>query len=73
VSREHAEHEVKSFNEYFATLTKEKQDDYYGGTGSSIEFYERCKSCGGPYTNFRPSQPGDCPEGCTINPIIYVP
>lgn len=70
VTREHAEQDVKKFNEYFATLSKEKQDEFYGGTGSSIVNYERCMLCNGPHTNFRDSKPGDYPEGCTLNPII---
>lgn len=70
VKRSHAEAEVKKFNEYFATLTKKLQKEYYGGKGSSIEQYERCFSCGGSYNNMRESVAGDCPYGCTIQPII---
>lgn len=70
VTREHAEHEVASFNKYFDTLTRQQQIDFYGGEPSGIRQYEKCMLCGGSYKNFRDSKPGDCPEGCTLNPII---
>lgn len=69
VTREFAENEVKAFNEYFDTLSKDKQDNYYGGKKSLIENYEFCH-CGNGYKNFRESLPTDCPDGCTMNPII---
>lgn len=71
VSRAHAEGEVKQFNEYFATLSKEQQDDY-GGKGATIEPYEACW-CGNPHTNFRESREGDCPAGVTMSGIIFDP
>lgn len=70
VSRKHAEDEVTKFNEYFDTLSKKEQDEFYSGKGSSIRQYEHCMLCDGSYTNFRDSKYGDCPDGCTINPII---
>jgi hypothetical protein len=69
VTREYAENEVKKFNEYFNGLTKEKQDEYYGGRGSSIKTYEQCW-CGSDYKNFRDSKEGDCPNGVTMSPMI---
>lgn len=69
VTRDHAVAEVARFNAYFDSLSKEKQDDNYGGKASSIEDYEHCW-CGNSYKNFRDSSPGDCPDGCTISPII---
>lgn len=30
-----------------------------------------CLGCRG--TSFRPSRPGDCPPGCTINPVVLPP
>lgn len=71
VTRAFAEAEVERFNTYFATLTKEEQDLYYSGEGSSIKSYEHCNLCSGK--DFRPSQPDDCPDGCTIGPVIYEP
>lgn len=70
VTRDYAEAAVKQFNEYFDTLSKEKQDEFYGGKGSSITQYENCMRCNEPHTNFRIAKYGDCPDGCTINPII---
>jgi hypothetical protein len=70
VTREHAEAEVKKFNAYFDTLSKDQQEEFYGGEGSSIQSYERCMLFNGPHTNFRESKPEDCPYGCTLNPII---
>lgn len=70
VSRKFAENEVKRFNDFFNTLSKKEQNDYYGGKGATITFYECCFLCGGSYKNFRDFQPGDCPDGCTLNPII---
>jgi len=65
VSRKYAVKEVESFNAYFDTLTKEKQDDYYGGKKSSLDNY-KCY-CGN--TSFKPGS--TAPEGCTIGPVIY--
>lgn len=70
VSRWHAENEVSKFNKSFDALTKEHQEEYYGEKNSSIRQYEHCVACDESYTNFRDSKYGDCPDGCTINPII---
>jgi len=69
VTRGYAQDEVKRFNEYFEALSKEKQDDYYGGKGSNIKQYEYCW-CGSTYKNFRDSKKGDCPNGVTMSPMI---
>ena len=84
MSRAEAQENVDSFNRYFDSLPYETQKANYGGITfvddkpvygeprkSSIESYERCFNCRGPYTNFRPSVDGDCPNGCTIQPIIH--
>lgn len=68
VTREHAEAEVKRFNDYYDTLSPEKQNDYYGKRRSHIGLYARCW-CGND--QFRPSKDDDCPVGCTIGPVIY--
>jgi hypothetical protein len=70
VTREFAESEVKKFNEYFESLTEEQQDSNYGGLQSTLEDYEHCCRCGNHYKNFRESRPNDCPDGCTLSPII---
>lgn len=70
VTREYAEAEVAKFNEYFISLSKKKQKEYYGNKTSSIVNYENCVHCGNPHTNFDPYTIGDCSEGATLNPII---
>lgn len=70
VTREYAEDTVRVFNEYFTGLSKQKQDDYYGGQLTRITSYERCFNCGGDWKRFRDAVPGDCPDGCTIQPIL---
>lgn len=70
VSRFEAEQSVEKFNQYYNTLTSEEQQNYYRGRKSYIKDYEHCDFCGGRYDNFRPFQKDDCPEGCTIGPII---
>lgn len=71
VSREFAQSEVDSFNTYFYSLSQEKQQENYGGKPATIQSYEFCRNCGSYYTNFRNFEPGDCPTGVTLNPIIY--
>lgn len=66
VSKEYAEAEVDKFNKWFDTQSEETQSMFSGH--SSVENY-RCLICGG--VKFRPYIPGDCPDGCTLNPVIY--
>lgn len=70
VTRAHAESEVASFKEHFDGLSKQDQDDLYGGKPSSIQDYDTCHKCKGPYTDFRDARHGDVPDGCDIGPII---
>lgn len=70
VTREYAKNQVKEFNEYFDTLTKEQQQDFYGGNKSSIRSYESCMLCGTCYHNFRKAKKSEVPFGSTVNPII---
>lgn len=70
VTRLHAEENVKTFNEYFKTLKKSEQKEFYSGKKASIDLYEHCHRCDGPYTNFRDSKPDECPVGSTMGPII---
>ena len=71
VSRSYAEEQIAEFNTYFATLSAEKQQRYYGGKGASMAEYEHCFRCRNTYADFRESVPKDCPDGCTIQPILY--
>lgn len=70
VTRQHAEEEVKRFNEFFDTLTEEKQQQFYGGKHSTIAQYEHCFLCGNTYKDFRDAKEEDCPIGVTLGPII---
>lgn len=70
ITRESALAEVKSFNDYYDSLSRKKQEDNYGGIRSSIVHYERCTLCGNRFKDFRETVKGDCPDGCTLGPII---
>jgi len=69
VSRAFAEDGVVRFNAYFDTLPPEGKD-MFGNRHSSITQYEHCIRCDNSFANFRDALPGDCPDGCTLNPII---
>lgn len=71
VSRKYAEDEVKQFNEYFDTLSPEKQDLYYGGKKSSVASYEFCFGCGKPSDMQLPTR--DIGDGHTIQSVIWEP
>lgn len=70
MTMEECEASIKQFNDYFDRLSEYQQKEYYGGRKSSLDRYAHCFNCGGDYTNFRPSEPNDCPDGCTIQPIL---
>lgn len=68
VTREYAQDEVQRFNDYFATLSEEIRE-MFGDKPSDIANYEGCRICRN--NKFRPFKEGDCPDGCTIGPVIY--
>ena len=68
VTREFAEREVTRFNVFYNQAPFEIRECYNGP--SSIAHYECCNRCGNPYTAFHDSEKDDCPDGCTLNPII---
>jgi protein-arginine kinase activator protein McsA len=70
VSRKDAEIQVKEFNVYYKTLTKKEQRNFYGNKKASVDFYEKCHSCGESYKNFRIAKKYEVPSGSTIGPII---
>lgn len=70
VTREYAEQQVIDFNAYYDALSPADQQSFYGGRKPSVQSYEHCFRCNNTYKDFRPSEPGDCPDGCTIQPII---
>lgn len=70
VTRKYAEEAVESFNRYFLNCTPE-QKEHFGGKGANLAPYLSCMLCGSPHTEFRDSKDGDCPDGCTLNPILH--
>jgi hypothetical protein len=72
VTREYAEDEVTRFNEYFDSLTKDQQDDYYNGNKASIVFYEHCFNCNNRHSDFREATDKDHERanGHTLQPVI---
>jgi hypothetical protein len=68
VTRELAETQVARFNKFYLAQPPAVQHCYSGP--SSIAHYECCTRCGNEHENFRDSVEGDCPDGCTISPII---
>lgn len=70
LSKRSVSEEVKRFNTYFKALSKKRQKDLYGGTGSSVAKYKKCMRCGESYKKFVDYKEGDMPDGCTINPIM---
>lgn len=70
VTRTYAEDQIKEFNDYFQTLSKEDQMLFYRGNLASISSYEECFRCGNNYKNFRDSVTSEIPNGSTIQPII---
>lgn len=69
VSRECAETLVSDFNDFFDSADAVTRESY-GNRRSTIVSYERCTQCGNWCTNFRDAVDGDCPDGCTLSPII---
>ncbi len=70
VTSDFAEAEVKRFNEMYDELTAAEKERYYGSNPASMASYEKCSRCGNTYKDFRESKEDDCPNGCTIGPII---
>lgn len=81
ITREEAEQNVKTFCDYYDNADLETKK-FFNSLNTSIipDKYDRnelfrtytvCMSCGNSYTNFRPSKAGDCPMGCTLNPILH--
>lgn len=64
--------QVKSFNDYYNTLTKKEQKDYYGGTGLTIKSFTNCFRCGNIYTDFKKPTEKDLDAifGSTVQPIL---
>lgn len=69
VTRVQAQEAIDNFNAYFAKLSA-RDKRMYGNREVSMKDYECCFICGAGAT-FHPSQPDDCPDGCTIQPTVY--
>lgn len=67
VSKEYIKKEVRKFNIYYEALSTEDKK-MFGGPSSESN-YEKCIGCGGSYKDFRLMLEGECPIGCTVNPI----
>ena len=68
VSRAFAEAAVARFNAFYEASLPEIRECYSGP--SSIVHYECCHRCGSAHANFHDSEAGDCPDGCTLSPVI---
>lgn len=45
---------------------------YHAASGDTVPWplYEKCFRCEGSYTNMRSYRGGDCPVGCSLQPIL---
>lgn len=66
-TRAQAAQEVAEFNQWYEQQTDETKT-HFGSRPSAVEHYEGCDRCGKRV--FRGFQKGDCPDGCTIGPVI---
>lgn len=70
VSRAEALDSISRFMEYYGTLSISQRESFYKSNPPSIADYEHCMVCVNSYKNFRPYKKGDCPDGCTLSPIL---
>lgn len=70
ITRKDAEAEVARFNAFYDASSPEAQSHYSGR--SSMGNYDKCFRCGAPAICMQPYRQGDCPEGCTIGPILIL-
>lgn len=68
ITKQKALEEIAQFNQFYYTLTKKEQNNYYGGTPSSEKTYT-CLRCNN--RDFNVALPEEIPFGSTINPVIY--
>ena len=72
VSKKYVENWKKTWKKYCKEWPEEKLRSYgilNRQPPSALPYY-RCFLCRNSYKNFRPAKEGDCPDGCTINPIL---
>ena len=81
VSKKYMDQQAKEFAEYFNSSNLETKklfwNEKYRGPipdkypiDQHIKSYFHCARCGESYKNFRESKENDCPDGCTIGPIL---
>lgn len=66
VTRAEAESEVASMTRYLATLSAADRRGW-APEGATLSSYV-CQ-CGG--SDFRPARAEDCPDGVTVNPVVW--
>ena len=71
VTRSHALSEVRAFNKYVRTLSKEEHREIYGGRVSRLVNYRTCRGCGAVDPELQEVADGDTPRGITVSPIVY--
>jgi hypothetical protein len=69
VTRKYAEEEVKSFMDFFDSLSSEKKL-HYGNKPASVASYEKCFRCGTSHEQAVEADDSDVPLGSTIQPMI---
>lgn len=72
VSKDYVNNWQEEWKKYWPTLDKEGREMFGlpdGPPGPEEEYY-KCFFCRGSYKNFRDSKLNDCPDGCTIQPIL---
>lgn len=65
ITLKEAKAEIRRFNRYYNSLSKAVQKKYYGGNESTLQNYRCCLKM-----DLRKSKKGDCPNGCTISPVV---
>jgi hypothetical protein len=57
---------------FWAKSTEETREMYgcKDAPPTREEEYLKCFNCNGSYKNFRDAREDDCPDGCTIQPIL---
>lgn len=81
VSKDYVQKQTQEFGDFWDAASKETKANYwnekYRGPMPDLypraehaAGYKKCFKCGESYKNFRESKEGDCPDGCTIGPIL---
>lgn len=76
VSRQYAVAQAIKFTNFIHSIYGQQVADQYGITNPTeykqdwFETYGKC-DCGATWDTFRDFKENDCPDGCTLSPIIY--